>query len=270
MVWITHVQLLPLNWEAAVGTEPAWAPLPCFGDLLQHREVFANLLNTFVSVSPPHRWCLEGIWFIFLFPFFLCLFHFFQLHLSYSLQTPGEFVVCITGFCLCIYLKATVNTNPEAFYVLSVFQTQLSLKPQSLPASFPAWLGFYSHISPRCDWQSIKPQKLGVERAVGSAVPFPCQGGTYCRCLRRAVPVVGVINLCIFEPQTEPCWFWAHSWAVGAQSAQSFPKLIMGGNVISCDHPCDQPWDELGCSHRAGVLLLVTFRHWLNLLGVRT
>lgn len=250
VVWIKHFQFFPLNWEPAVGTEPAWAPLSCFRDLLQHREVFSNLLNTFVSVSFPYRCCLEGIWFIFLFP----LFFFFQLHLSCSLQTPGEFVVCGTGFCLCMYLKAAVSTNPGVSYLLSSLSDTAKPNPMSCPASSPAWLGFYSLITPRCDWQSIKPQKLGVERALSSTVPRPCQGGTCHRCVRSCVPGVALINYCISEPKTKPCWCWApHWWESGLlSSAQSWDMMVWEVNS----------W--LGCSRRAGLPILERLR--LNLL----
>lgn len=144
VLWITHVHLLPLNWEPAVGAEPAWAPLPRFGDLLQHREAFANLLNTFVSVSPLHRWCLDGIWFIFLFPLLFLLFFF------SVLQPPNSrWVCCLHNWILSLHTSES-NCQHQSWSLLAPFSVSDTAKPKTteLPCQLSCLAGLLQPYQP--------------------------------------------------------------------------------------------------------------------------
>lgn len=100
---------------------------------------------------------------------------------SHVSATTG-FAVYVTGFCLNISESNCQHWCLKVYFVLSVFRTHISIKPQScrkakLSASSLTWLGFYSDITPRCDWRFIKTQKLEVEKIARSPAPFPARVG---------------------------------------------------------------------------------------------
>lgn len=164
---------------------------------------------------------------------------------SHVSATTG-FAVYVTGFCLNISESNCQHWCLKIYFVLSVFRTHLSIKPQScrkpkLFASSLTWLGFYSDITPRCDWRFIKTQKLEVEKIARSPAPLPCQGRICGRCFcsethRSAVPVMVVIHYCPWEPRTILWTAFLQQWE---SHCSALPRLRTSlfetwSPVISC------------------------------------